>query len=196
MDHYILFIDVRYLLSLGIYLRRYRLRDTAIEVFFKRGKHRSFFVDFGSSSDSFKKRIDFAKQLISMSPKSAFKHYPSLPIHRLVYEHTGLQEKWLHHEISNFEYIMMLNTIAGRSFHDLCQYPVFPWVISQYTNSYIDLTDPNTYRDLSKPMGALNPSRLNEFLSRYNSFKEENELGVNTTNNIPAFMYGSHYSTM
>lgn len=94
-------------------------------------------------------------------------------------------------EISNFDYLMALNTISGRSFNDLCQYPVFPWVIADYTSGTIDLSDPATYRDLSKPMGALNQSRLQDFLERYNSFGE-NE-GVE---NIPPFMYGSHYSTM
>ena len=31
-------------------------------------------------------------------------------------------------EISNFQYLMHLNTLAGRSYNDLTQYPVFPWV--------------------------------------------------------------------
>ena len=35
-------------------------------------------------------------------------------------------------EISNFEYLMCLNTLAGRSYNDLMQYPVFPWVIADY----------------------------------------------------------------
>lgn len=97
----------------------------------------------------------------------------------------GLQEKWMNHEISNFDYLMMLNTIAGRSYHDLCQYPVMPWILSQYSQSTIDLNDPTNYRDLSKPMGAINETRLNEFLSRYESFHEN----IRETE-IPPFMYG------
>ena len=27
---------------------------------------------------------------------------------------------------------MHLNTLAGRSYNDLMQYPVFPWVLSDY----------------------------------------------------------------
>lgn len=30
------------------------------------------------------------------------------------------------------------------------QYPVFPWVIKDYTSQELDLTNPNTFRDLSK----------------------------------------------
>ena len=36
------------------------------------------------------------------------------------------------------------------------RYPVFPWVLSDYTSKKIDLKDENNYRDLSKPVGALN----------------------------------------
>lgn len=35
-------------------------------------------------------------------------------------------------EITNFQYLMHLNTLAGRSYNDLMQYPVFPWVLSDY----------------------------------------------------------------
>lgn len=34
--------------------------------------------------------------------------------------------------LTNFEYLMHLNTISGRSFNDLNQYPVFPWVLRDY----------------------------------------------------------------
>jgi hypothetical protein len=30
--------------------------------------------------------------------------------------------------MSNFEYLMLVNTFAGRTYNDLSQYPVFPWV--------------------------------------------------------------------
>ena len=45
-----------------------------------------------------------------------------------------LTRSWLDGRLSNFEYLMYLNSLAGRSTNDLTQYPVFPWVIAQYTN--------------------------------------------------------------
>lgn len=50
-------------------------------------------------------------------------------------------------EISNFQYLMHLNTLAGRSYNDLTQYPVFPWVIADWTSasSYLPL-----FRNLQK----------------------------------------------
>lgn len=129
------------------------------------------------------------------APASAIKQWPLMSPFRLVSEHRiqdrNIQDRWIRGEISNYDYLMALNTISGRSFNDLCQYPVFPWVIADYSSLNLDLTNPAVYRDLSKPMGAQNEERLREFLERYESFAE-NE----TIQNIPPFMYGSHYSTM
>ena len=35
--------------------------------------------------------------------------------------------KWQKGEMSNFHYLMLVNTLAGRTYNDLTQYPVFPW---------------------------------------------------------------------
>ncbi|KAJ6334971.1 hypothetical protein OIU78_011748 [Salix suchowensis] len=99
---------------------------------------------------------------------------------------TQLMERWARWEISNFEYLMQLNTLAGRSYNDITQYPVFPWVLSNYSSKSLDLSDASSYRDLSKPVGALNPDRLKKFQERYSSFDDPV---------IPKFHYGSHYSS-
>ena len=75
-------------------------------------------------------------------------------------------------EISNFQYLMHLNTLAGRSYNDLMQYPVFPWVLADYSSEKLDLTDPDTFRDLSKPMGALTSDRLNQFKKRFKEWDD------------------------
>ena len=62
---------------------------------------------------------------------------------------------------------MQLNTIAGRTYNDLAQYPVFPWVITDYESEELDLENPAVFRDLSKPIGALNPERLEDLEIRY-----------------------------
>lgn len=62
---------------------------------------------------------------------------------------------------------MALNVIAGRSFNDISQYPVFPWVLADYTSAELDLNNPACFRDLSKPVGALNEQRRQLFLERY-----------------------------
>lgn len=44
----------------------------------------------------------------------------------------SISQRWQRGEISNFSYLMYLNTLAGRSYNDLSQYPVFPWVVKDY----------------------------------------------------------------
>ncbi|EIE27335.1 hypothetical protein COCSUDRAFT_5003, partial [Coccomyxa subellipsoidea C-169] len=78
---------------------------------------------------------------------------------------------WQRGRVSNFDYLMFLNREAGRSFMDLTQYPVFPWVVRDYTSATLDLSDPDTFRDLSKPIGALSPRRFRDFMERYREQK-------------------------
>lgn len=63
-------------------------------------------------------------------------------------------------------------SLADRTTNDLTQYPVFPWVISNYISDEIDLNDPKSYRDLTKPIGALNPERLKQLRERYEEMDE------------------------
>ncbi|KAJ5075156.1 beige/beach-related [Anaeramoeba ignava] len=99
-----------------------------------------------------------------------------------------ITKKWQKRQITNFDYLMELNIIAGRSYNDISQYPVFPWIISNYESEELDLKDEKNYRDLSKPMGALNEERLQEFIQRYENFQDPDNV-------IPPFHYGSHYSS-
>ncbi|OXB55076.1 hypothetical protein ASZ78_012875 [Callipepla squamata] len=74
---------------------------------------------------------------------------------------------WQKREISNFDYLMYLNTLAGRSYNDYMQYPVFPWVLADYHSQTLNLNNPHTFRDLSKPMGAQTVERKQKFIQRF-----------------------------
>lgn len=63
-------------------------------------------------------------------------------------------DMWVRREISNFEYLMALNMSASRSYNDIAQYPIFPWVIKDYDSPELLLDDPEVYRDLRRPIGA------------------------------------------
>ena len=38
----------------------------------------------------------------------------------------------------------------------------FPWILSDYTSSELNIDDPKVYRDLGKPIGAVNPQNEKE----------------------------------
>jgi len=99
-----------------------------------------------------------------------------------------LSKDWTSGRLSNFEFLMKMNILAGRSFNDVSRYPVFPWVLADYTSATLDLNNPASFRDLSKPMGCQHPKRQQHFEQRYNEWEEDE-------NQSPAFHYGTHYST-
>lgn len=70
---------------------------------------------------------------------------------------------WQQGRLSNFDYLLYLNLAAGRSFNDLAQWPVFPWVLADYGSKRLDLAAGSSFRDLSKPMGAQNQARREDF---------------------------------
>lgn len=193
--------SIRYNLSeiSHIFLRRYRLRDSALEIFFIPSGGTSFggfgiccpttslFIDFGSGREGQSRRDAAAAEMMKRSPPQAIKQWPERNFPFLHEQLSRVTLGWAEGRVSNFDYLLHLNVLAGRSYNDICQYPVFPWVLSNYVSEEVpDLTDRSNYRDLSKPVGALNPERLADFIERFNTFADPT---------IPPFMYGSHYST-
>eukprot|EP00475_Leptophrys_vorax_P018290 TRINITY_DN2494_c0_g3_i1.p1 TRINITY_DN2494_c0_g3~~TRINITY_DN2494_c0_g3_i1.p1 ORF type:complete len:688 (+),score=124.16 TRINITY_DN2494_c0_g3_i1:997-3060(+) len=96
-----------------------------------------------------------------------------------------LCQEWQQGKLSNFDYLMQLNNLSGRSFNSLSQYPIFPWVLSDYCSKEIDLDNPESFRDLSKTMGAL--KRPESELSRY--YRDTSEIDVHP------YHFAIHYSS-
>eukprot|EP00854_Cymbomonas_tetramitiformis_P008121 gene8121-9651_t len=156
-----------------VLMTRYLLQHTAVEIFME--DRSSVFLNLPSERK--------ARELASkIAPSTAV-----FTARRKLEAAERACERWRRRECSTFDYLMTLNTLAGRSYNDLSQYPVFPWILADYTSQELDLGKPASFRDLSKPVGALNPERLAFFRERFQFCKE------NDPDN--AFYYGSHYST-
>lgn len=180
-----------------MYKRTYEFRPVAVE--FHDTDGRSFLVAFENTEDH-NKVVDmvidapivnsvFAQERTIQGGKIKYKQF-------MQHWKNTLTKRWQAGAITNFEYLMHLNSLAGRSFHDPTQYPVFPWVLSDYTSPELDLEDPSVYRDLSKPMGALGDVRAKQFCERYEalaslSYELSEEEAMNEP---PPFHYGTHYS--
>ncbi|XP_075088788.1 BEACH domain-containing protein B isoform X2 [Nicotiana tabacum] len=174
----------------AVHWTRYLLRYTAIEIFFNDSTAPVFF-NFASQKDA----KDVGSLIVINRNESMFpKGYRdkagviSFVDRRVALEMAeNARERWKRREITNFEYLMILNTLAGRSYNDLTQYPVFPWVLADYSSETLDFNKSSTFRDLSKPVGALDIKRFEVFEDRYRNFCDPD---------IPSFYYGSHYSSM
>ncbi|ETO20498.1 hypothetical protein RFI_16719, partial [Reticulomyxa filosa] len=170
-----------------MYDRRYRLRKCALEFYFK--DDTSWLFHF--FEESTRNRVFDA--ILQCKPPHLLRSAGIRNPHQVI-ENTKLHWKWCRREISNFDYLMRLNILAGRTFNDLTQYPVLPWVLKEYNASQISLNDDKIYRDLTKPIGALNPERLQKFVERYEGMVEGTD--GNDAKNPNNFMYGTHYSTI
>nr|XP_045361485.1 lipopolysaccharide-responsive and beige-like anchor protein isoform X1 [Camelus bactrianus] len=174
-----LFTEIR-----SIFSRRYLLQNTALEIFM--ANRVAVMFNFPDPA-TVKKVVNYLPRVgIGTSFGLPQTRRISLASPRQLFKVSNMTQRWQHREISNFEYLMFLNTIAGRSYNDLNQYPVFPWVITNYESEELDLTLPSNFRDLSKPIGALNPKRAAFFAERYESWEDDQ---------VPKFHYGTHYST-
>lgn len=79
----------------------------------------------------------------------------------------SVYQAWINGELSNFDFLIYINFISNRSFNDLSQYPIFPWVLSNYKFSEFDLEKDKSFRDLSKPIGTLFLDKLDQFKLKY-----------------------------
>lgn len=190
--------------TISISKRRFLFRDVAIEIFFTDGRsylltainttvrdemfakmlskapHTSAAHALPNPEDAWRlealKNFEESQQGIGSKLGTLFNTSPWNP----------LMKRWQKGEMSNFHYLMMVNTMAGRTFNDLTQYPVFPWVLADFTSEELDLNNPATFRDLSKPMGAQTQERVQGFVETYNALKEIEQA---------PFHYGTHYSS-
>ncbi|OQR79535.1 hypothetical protein BIW11_00136 [Tropilaelaps mercedesae] len=99
--------------------------------------------------------------------------------------------RWQKRLITNFEYLTFLNKMAGRSFNNLMQYPVFPFVLSQYDGDELDLSDSKNFRILEKPIAVQDKSREPHYIGMYRQ-SQENITNLSVVSG--PFHYGSHYS--
>lgn len=74
----------------------------------------------------------------------------SLASPRQIFKMSNMTRRWQQNEVSNFDYLMFINTVAGRTYCDLSQYPVYPWIIANYDSPDLDLSLVTNYRDFSK----------------------------------------------
>ena len=94
-------------------------------------------------------------------------------------------DKWSNGHLDTYSYIMILNTISGRTYNDISQYPIYPWVLSNYSSKELYLNDKNSYRDFLYPIYAQDEETRENLKTKYESFDVDKEYKYHS---------GSHYS--
>ena len=221
--------DIKY-----IFRRKYYYKDSALEIFTIYNK--SFYFNFKYDFDReivlqniLNKIGDYNRIILDLSDnKDAYDNVIGYEnslnvtnIRRSFFKKkvVGISDKiksWKKYEISNFEFLMWLNIYANRSYNDLSQYPVFPWILTDFedplkkeiiqnnniniNNSTDKIIDPKTlidynYRDLSIPIGMLEVNeksiqRKELFILNFEEIKSQSE----EFEEQKPFYFGTNYS--
>ena len=107
----------------------------------------------------------------------------------------SLYDKWSKWEISTLKMLMIMNLYSNRSYNDINQYPVFPWIITDYTSQkFPDFGNEFFIRQMYKPMGMMDftveaKERKDNYLEHWASNETDEDRDENYDR------YGSHYST-
>ncbi|XP_075057049.1 lysosomal-trafficking regulator [Mixophyes fleayi] len=164
-----------------VHKRWWQLRDNAVEIFLTNG--RTLLLAF----DNTKVRDDIYQKILT-------NNLPNLLEYGNI---TALTQLWCSGQITNFEYLTHLNKHAGRSFNDLMQYPVFPFILNDYTSETLDLSSTSIYRNLAKPIAVQSKVKEDRYIDNYKYLEDEYCKGDREDDPMPPvqpYHYGSHYS--
>ena len=101
---------------------------------------------------------------------------------------TEIGSLWAKNRISNFDYLMLLNTLSGRSLINLSQYFIFPLILKDFDHRILNWLNKTLYRDLSVPIFACYPALKKDLSSLDIKKFELNEIGSK-------YHSGTFYST-
>ena len=136
-----------------IFLRNYYYKDSAIEIF--TSKNKIYYLNFPDpfkrqnalnlllNKFSNKKEIKISKSKLigyNLSPldNSYINTWTNYPNSDFI---LNIIDNWQDWNISTMELLLWLNILSNRSFNDLSQYPVFPWILTQYQDIFTPITE-------------------------------------------------------
>ncbi|XP_012161091.1 uncharacterized protein LOC101454375 [Ceratitis capitata] len=158
-----------------IWLKRYQHQEKAFEIFLD--TNQSLFFSLQNQED-YKIMYDVFCDKIVTHPDQA--------------KILVITQQWREGLLTNWEYLMTLNQIAGRTYNDLMQYPVFPWILSNYSSDILDLTDITNFRKLEKPVAVQHEENEEHYISNYTYLNNTmTNMGSLT---LKPYHYSSHYS--
>ena len=175
-----------------IFKRKYYYTNSALEVFTTTNK--TFYFNFKYENDRESVLSEILQKLDSPIPI-----IDDLKEKEVIvgYENGSFQKKkgeknknlklskiikmWKSWEISNFEILMWLNIFGNRSYNDISQYPVFPWILSNYEDPLqVEQTKKKEKefrtQSYAEGMESLNMTNTGISVSTMNINEDENEV--------------------
>ena len=154
-----------------IFNRKYCFLDNSLEIF--TSNHRSYYFKFKNTerrnkflehlirilnkdSSIFKKLYKPINGIDEYNKKRLYGYYKDAENNSEYSNISYIKELWKNNKISNLEYLMWINIYGNRSYRDISQFPVFPWIIDDYkTNSFEEIINNDCIRNFKVPMGMM-----------------------------------------
>ena len=137
-----------------IIVRRFLYDYRACEIFLKSGK--SYYFNLYQKENVINKlfksleKFDELKDKIISNPIKYFKD-------------KKYYEQWVDDEMTTYQYLLYINKFSSRSYNDVNQYPIFPWIFRETSlGSYRDKEKLPKFRDLQYPVSIRGKSLCNE----------------------------------
>ena len=147
-------ISINYSDIKWIFRRRYYYKNSAMEIFTVTNK--TFYFNFKYEEDresvinqicsklkepnqiidDLKETKDIFGNIIGFENTSVFPKKKKKKKEKIdkKFKLSKIIKDWRKWKITNFEFLMWLNIFSNRSYNDISQYPVFPWILSSYVD--------------------------------------------------------------
>ncbi|XP_016976748.2 lysosomal-trafficking regulator [Drosophila rhopaloa] len=158
-----------------IWLKRYQHQETAFEILLDTNK--SLFFSLQNADDWKIMREVFCDKIVATPDQAKV---------------LAITQQWREGLLTNWEYLMTLNQIAGRTYNDLMQYPVFPWVLANYNSEILDLREGPNFRRLGRPIAVQLEENEKHYISNYTYIDSTNTTMGSLI--LKPYHYSSHYS--
>ena len=159
-----------------IILRKFLYFNQAVEIFLVSGKSYLFNLYDEQSRNDFIEKIKIAILAFKNSKCEIITDQQEY------FQKSKYTNLWLDKKLTTLEYLLIVNKFSNRSYNDLNQYLVMPWIMKDFKDIY----NKNSYRNMFYPMAVQNPDVLENVKQTYNLNYQED--GYNNYFNI-------HYST-
>ena len=173
----------------------FKLEDNKIKTMLDNIRHymksniEDIYIDYSKYDD----KIGFYNKQTFLNLNNGFIPLPTTQIEMNL---KNIYEKWSKWKLSTLNLLMMINLYSNRTYNDLNQYPVFPWIITDYSSSKLSLLkeENNLIRPFDTPMGMLDitekaKERKENYIEHWKSSEDDKEKEENYDR------YRSHYST-
>ena len=161
-------ISIEYINIKYIFIRQYFYIESALEIYTDSNK--SYFFNFKNNKDLVQFKSDILHHGTYREIKTEdFKGKKILGYQQInpnskkkIYLVNNKMEEWQNNYISTLEYLMWMNIYSGRSFNDLTQYPIFPWIITNFSDESQEISIKNDLRNFNLPVGMFGISEKGE----------------------------------